>query len=173
MLSVTTSQALCPVLSIPRVPWGQFLRSLPTLPPPVLPQTRTQRCREMRLCAVLSGTLWAELILGKSPLGVSSTNLAVRTDVGVMDRVTSPTRSCHPVTGRGTALRGAQPGWDAARSPRGFIFAPSSHPDQSSRALRTDGPRAVFVSFGRSLEAIWALCGALIVWGRGHCDVSI
>lgn len=90
MLSVTTSQALCPVLSIPRVPWGQVLRSLPALPPPVLPQTRTQRCREMRLCALLSGTLWADLIVGKSPLGVSSTNLAVRTGLGVVDRVTPP-----------------------------------------------------------------------------------
>lgn len=36
----------------------------------------------MRLCVLLSGTLWADLIMGKSPLGVSSTNLAVRTEWG-------------------------------------------------------------------------------------------
>lgn len=45
------------VLSVPGVPWEAGALSLP--------QTRTRRCREMRPCAWLSGTLWAGLIMGR------------------------------------------------------------------------------------------------------------
>lgn len=42
MLSDTTSQALCPALSIPRVPWRQVLRSLPAPLPRPAPDKDTE-----------------------------------------------------------------------------------------------------------------------------------
>lgn len=128
MLSVTTSQALCPVLSIPRVPGGRFSAPCPHSHPCPAPDKDTEVQRDEAVCTAV-WDLVADLIVGKSPLGVSSTNLAVN-GLGGGGQGYTPTHSC-PQSQAGALLCNMySQGGDAAGHPHDFIFAPSFHPDQ-------------------------------------------
>lgn len=112
--------------------------------------------------------------MGKSPLGVSSTNPGSENGLGGGGQGYTPTHSC-PQSQAGALLCNMYSQVDAAGHPHDFIFCSSFHPDQRERVLIVLGQmwlRAAFVSSGWPLEDIWALCGAVIVWTRGRCVSS-
>lgn len=137
--SATPGQALRQALSTSqRPPRGGVL-----LPLPLPPQTRTLGCREMRSCALRSGP-WGPVSFWEESPWCLKRKLGSENRCRVI-RATSPTCSRHLVTSRGSALPGPRQVEEAARTPHGFSFASSSHPDQK--------PSKVFMVLNKWIQA--------------------